>query len=134
MRDMELTLHETPLSASERERFRKYAEANLEESDGSQSEWADHTLRLLGERDHLNASREKLHDAFAEMERERDAALRELERLCGPVCPHDGCRAIEHEIPRPGWEFADGAKIHMGELQNHPRWREGEAWLRERAK
>ena len=37
------------LTAEERASFRAYAEANRQESNGDQCQWADYTLRLLDE-------------------------------------------------------------------------------------
>lgn len=52
----------------------------------------------------------------------------DLLRLCGPVCPRDNLRAIEHEIPAPGWKFADGSSIHLN-ADRHAPWPEGRKWL-----
>ncbi len=64
------------LSAEQRQSFREYASANITESDGTESQWASYTLKLLDERDALAA---------------------DLDRFCGPICEHDGKRVIEHE-------------------------------------
>lgn len=57
----------------------------------------------------------------------------ELLRLCGPTCPHDGKRAIEHEIPLTGWEYQTGAVIKL-DGEDHARWPDGIAWLKKRRK
>ena len=44
-----------PLQEEERESFRAYAEENRTELDGTQSQWADYTLRALAEIDRLTA-------------------------------------------------------------------------------
>lgn len=42
-----------PLGQDERDSFRAYAEANMTEPDGTQSQWADYTVRLLDSHDRL---------------------------------------------------------------------------------
>jgi len=49
----------------------------------------------------------------------------DLIRLAGPVCPHDGKRAIEHDLC-----------VCFGHVMpdSHPRWPDGVTWLREHSK
>lgn len=54
---------------------------------------------------------------------ERDTALYELDRLAGPVCPHDQRRAIEHTY----------LLTRFGEGEHSP-WPDGEEWLRRNAR
>lgn len=68
--------------------------------------------------------------------KDRIAALEsELQRLCGPVCPHDGKRAIEHTHHS---HLSDSSRIvTLSEINDsivraHGRWPEGAQWLRER--
>lgn len=79
-------------------------------------------------------------------------ALAELERLCGPVCPHDGERASEHYqggsddcmagdppcgFPEEWWCHLTSSELddtHRFEPNTHPAWPEGEQWLHERSR
>lgn len=60
-------------------------------------------------------------DAFvAAMIAQRDATLAELDRLCGPICEHDGKRASEHTL----------TQFTVAHFSDHSPAPEIEEWLR----
>lgn len=99
----------------------------------------------------LQTMHDEIH-AMAGRMKEIYALESELLRLCGPVCPHDGKRAIEHIgsawLPSgtrlcqtDGCRGLDWQGEHSKFASNyahpfvaHPEWPEGAQWLRERGK
>ena len=61
-----------PLTKEERESFRAYAEANRTESDGSECQWADYTLRLLADLERVEAANAEM---FTSLEAQTTLAL-----------------------------------------------------------
>lgn len=74
---------------------------------------ANYATNILALIDHQEHARDETYESFCEMERERDAALRELDRLNGPVCPFDHKRASEHNR-MSGAELGVGPDICVG--------------------
>lgn len=51
-----------PLTQAEKDSFRAYAEDSKTETDGTQCQWADYTIRLLDENERLKAENEQHFD------------------------------------------------------------------------
>ena len=98
-----------PLTKEERESFRQYAGASLEEPDGSECQWANHTLRLLDEADRLREENARLRQRVEELER--------APRCCADTIP-PGCRTCR---------CADAAEARLAQAMKILRWLRNEA-------
>lgn len=90
-----------PLTAEERESFHAYAEANRTEPDGTESQWANHTVRALAELERRVAECRELREALRMMlaafyDRERvhftaDGEMTVMEYAKALLSRHESC-------------------------------------------